>query len=68
LDDVEMVLDRLQPVVDVVVAAGPGCPDQRVGLVDDAVGLDPRIGFRDAREISKVGLALVATAGVDRHL
>jgi len=67
LDDMQVVLDRPEPVIDVVVAAGAGGADQGVGLVDDAVGLDPRVGFRDPREVPQVGLALVATTGINRH-
>ena len=63
----EVVLDVAQPR-----RVGLGEPvdgerdaDLRVQLVDGAVGLDARIGLRDAAHVAEVGLAVVAQAGVD---
>src|ERR1043165_165590 len=44
-----------------------GDAEERVQLVDRAVGLDPRVGLRHARAAEERGLAGVAGARVDLH-
>jgi len=67
LHDVEVVLDRLQQLVEVVVAGRAHRSDQRVRLVDRPVPLDPGARLRHPAHVPEIGVALVAAAGVDGH-
>ena len=68
-DGEEIALDPIELVVDVPRQAGRArLAQQRVQLVDVAVGVDARIGLADARAVEERRLAAVARSRVDFHV
>ena len=62
-------LDAIELLVDVPrEAGGAHLAQQRVQLVDVAVGIDAWIGLADASAIEERGLAAVARSRVDFHV